>query len=667
MEEAFVRSHELEFDFKSNTDVVMTKHFKTLFDVAPNPVFIADRDGTYVYVNTSCCDFLGYECVELVGKNISEVILKSDIERLEQTKADLINGIEEKGDWKFVRKDGTTVWGEVHTRLIGEDLCVAFVYDISATRKAEEKIRQSEERYRAFILQSSEGIWRLELESPVSTELPTDEQIRLLYKTGFLAECNDAMAKQFGFARAQDLNGKRLDYFLKKTDKEHQGYLKQFVESGYNLVNKETIEKDKNGNKKYFVNNLLGNVEKGNLVRLWGTKQDITSAKETELAYLESEEKQRQSGKVEAIGRLAGGVAHDFNNFLAVIMLHVDMLKLQLPSESPLRFRIDEIKSVTDSAATMVRQLLAFGRKQTMQPNPVILNQVVNEFRKIIGSLIGEDIEIRLNLDPNLGVCFVDQHQITQVLMNLAVNARDAMPDGGRLEISTSNIDLDRYSKKLKTQPTGAYVQLLVSDNGVGMDKNTRHRIFEPFFTTKEPNKGTGLGLATVYGIVKQSNGFIWVESTPKKGTSFAIQLPRIDNTPADSVPETVAKIPSGHETILLVEDDEQIRRAAVEVLNVLGYEVFEASSGIQAIQLANLYKNPIHLLLTDVIMPRMNGRELAEKIKVIHPETTILYMSGYTDDIISKHGVLDEDVHFLNKPFTPSILATKIREILES
>ena len=455
--------------------------------------------------------------------------------------------------------------------------------------------------------------------------------------------------------------------FLKRDNPDHQDYLRAFIESGYNLVNKETTEKDRNGNDKYFINNLLGNIEDKNLVRLWGTKQDITAAKETELAYLESEEKQRQSGKVEAIGRLAGGVAHDFNNFLAVIMLHVDMLRLQLAPDSPLRFRIDEIKTVTDSAATMVRQLLAFGRKQTLQPNPVILNQVVKEFTKILGSLIGEDVEIKLKLEPDLGVCFVDQHQITQVLMNLAVNARDAMPDGGKLVIETANITVDRYSKKLKTQPNGSYIELTVSDNGIGMDPKTRHRIFEPFFTTKEASQGTGLGLATVYGIVKQSNGFIWVETKLNEGTSFSIQFPRIDKPVEVSMPEIATKTPSGHETILLVEDEEQIRRATVEVLNILGYQVFEAASGIQAIRLAELYKDPIHLLLTDVIMPRMNGRELAEKIKEIHPETTILYMSGYTDDIISKHGVLEEDVHFLNKPFTSSVLATTIREILES
>ncbi len=643
------------------------EYFEILFEIAPNPIFITDKKGVYYYVNKSAGFFAGYEPKEIIGKNIDEIVQFKDTAKSEKILQKIFEGFENRQEWKFKRKNGDFVWGEVHPRIINEDFCAVFVYDTTENRKAQEKIKQSEDRYKAFIQQSSEGIWRLELETPIAKHLPTDEQINLLYKYGYFAECNDAMAKQFGYRKASDLVGKRLEDFLRRDDPAHQDYLRAFIESGYNLLNKETIEKDKNGDDKYFINNLLGNVENKHLVRLWGTKQDITAIKETEQAFLQSEEKQRQSGKVEAIGRLAGGVAHDFNNFLAVIMLHVDMLKLQLPADSPLKFRVDEIKTVTDSAATMVRQLLAFGRKQTLQPNPVLLNQVVKAFTKIIGSLIGEDIEIELRLETDLGVCFVDQHQITQVLMNLAVNARDAMPDGGKLVIETANINLDRFSKKLKTQPSGAYIQLTVSDNGIGMDAKTRHRIFEPFFTTKEASQGTGLGLATVYGIVKQSNGFIWVETALDQGTSFTVQFPRIDKPAEAAKPETVGKIPSGHETILLVEDEEQIRRAAVEVLNVLGYQVFEAGSGQQALQLAELYKNPIHLLLTDVIMPRMNGRELAEKVKAIHPETTVLFMSGYTDDIISKHGVLEKDVHFLNKPFTPSILAMKIREILES
>lgn len=406
-----------------------------------------------------------------------------------------------------------------------------------------------------------------------------------------------------------------------------------------------------------------------------GTKQNIESGKESTADVMPaieqnnfgaSEEHMRQSSKIEAIGRLAGGIAHDFNNFLAVIMLHVDMLQLQLPPDSPLLFRVNEIKTVTNSAAGMVRQLLAFSRKQTLQPHPVVLNQIVKEFSKILRSLVGEHIEMHVNLDPDLGVAFVDQNQVTQVLMNLAVNARDALPNGGTIKIETCNILLkDDDERRHKAQPLGDYVQLQFTDNGTGMDEQTKSKIFEPFFTTKEAGKGTGLGLATVYGIVKQSDGFIWVDSEIGRGTSFRINFPRVDQSPAVVKPETVIPIPRGNETILLVEDEEQVRRAAVEVLNVLGYQVFEAGNGNQAIQLAEIYTQPIHLLLTDVVMPKMNGKELAEKVKALHPETAILFMSGYTDDIIAHHGILEENISFIGKPFSPATLAIKVREAL--
>ena len=392
---------------------------------------------------------------------------------------------------------------------------------------------------------------------------------------------------------------------------------------------------------------------------------EVMSAIEQNKNLGASEEHLRQSSKIEAIGRLAGGIAHDFNNFLAVIMLHVDMLQLQLPPDSPLLYRVNEIKSVTNSAAGMVRQLLAFSRKQTLQPHPVVLNQIVKEFSKILRSLVGENIEMQLELNPDLGVAFVDQNQVMQVLMNLAVNAKDALPSGGVIKIETCNITLKETDERHKSQPAGSYIQLEFTDNGIGMDEETRLRIFEPFFTTKEAGKGTGLGLATVYGIVKQSDGFIWVKSEIGKGTNFKIQFPRIDQTPTIIKPENVIPIPRGNETILLVEDEEPVRRAAVEVLNVLGYQVFEAGNGIQAIQLAEIYKQPIHLLLTDVVMPKMNGKELSEKIKALHPETAILFMSGYTDDIIAHHGILDEKISFIGKPFSPSTLAIKVREVL--
>lgn len=602
-------------------------------------------------------DFFGAGDKDLARRKINEVLTKG----------------ESSDEFDFISKDGTVTPYYFTSRRVVLDHtpCVLGMgVDITKRKQAEKALGQAEDRYRAFIEHSTEGIWRFEIIDPIPIDLPVDKQIELLYQNSRLAECNDTKAQQYGFTRAAELTGKYMNEFLVRSDEKNDDYLRNFIKAGYQLTDDETHEKDKNDDDRYFLSNLIGIVENGKLVRIWGTQRDITAIKQARQTYLESEEQLRRSQKVEAIGRLAGGIAHDFNNFLAVIMLHVDMLNLQLPANSPLRFRIEEIKSVTNNAAGMVRQLLAFGRKQTLQPHPVILNHIAQGFIKIIRPLIGEDIEVEVNLDPELGVCFVDKDQITQVLMNLAVNARDAMPKGGMLKIRTTNVILNRHQIRLPSQPVGEYVQLTVRDNGIGMDVETKRRIFEPFFTTKEPNKGTGLGLATVYGIVKQSNGFIWVDSEPGKGTTFEVQFPRIDQ-PAKSLvkkeEEEAVGMPGGSETILLVEDEDQVRRATVEVLNVLGYQVFEAANGAQAIQIAQILNKRLDLLLTDVVMPRMNGREVADKVKTHHPETITLFMSGYNDDIISNDGALEENVHFLSKPFTPLILANKLREIFDN
>lgn len=484
---------------------------------------------------------------------------------------------------------------------------------------------------------------------------------------GTILSWNKGAVRIFGY-ETQEVIGKNVRLLFPPDLLDEENEIIEKVKSGERLNNYETIRVKKDGTH-FPVSLTVSPVKdpKGKIIGISKICRDITVEKQTAQAYIESEEQLRQSQKVEAVGRLAGGIAHDFNNFLAVIMLHIDMLNLQLPAESSLRYRVSEIKTVTENAAGMVKQLLAFGRKQTLQPHPIVLNQVVKKFMEVLRPLVGEDIDIQLDLHPDLGVCFVDPNQVNQVLMNLAVNARDAMPKGGKLRIRTENIQLNKGDiRKRKPQPTGPYIQLTVTDTGMGMDPQTQKRIFEPFFTTKEAGKGTGLGLATVYGIIKQSNGFVWVESEQNHGTTFKIQFPRVDQPSTPVKPEGISTFPSGTETILLVEDEEQVRRAAIEVLTVLGYQVFEASNGTQAIQLAKLYKETIHLLLTDVVMPKMNGKEMAEQIKALHPESAVLYMSGYNDDIIANHGILDGNLHFLGKPFSPSTLAHKVREVLE-
>jgi PAS domain S-box-containing protein len=637
-----------------------------------------DLDGNIESWNAGAASLYGYHSSEIVGRHMS-LLIPADRRREE---GELMSKIKEGKRVSYyetirLRKDGTAVpvsltispIKNLHGQIIGAS---KIARDITRRKRTEDALRESEQRYRTFIKQSSEGIWRFEMRDPIATDLPLSTQVESIFRDGHLAECNLAIAKQYKRSSLDELYGATMETLLPRFQEANVQLLEAFVKSNYQLSTFETRFIDNEGDEYFFLNNLTGIVDNGKLVRVWGTREDITAARQAENAYKESENQLRQSQKVEALGRLAGGIAHDFNNFLSVIMLHVDMLNLQLAADSPLRYRIGEIKTVTDSAAGMVKQLLAYGRKQTMQPQPAALNAVIEEFAEIMKPLIGENIEVELSLAEDLGVCFVDTHQITQILMNLAVNSRDAMPKGGTIRFETFNTEVTEQTQIHKAQPFGPYVQMNVTDDGIGMDAATQAHIFEPFFTSKDAGKGTGLGLSTVYGIVKQSNGFIWVDSSPGEGASFKLFFPKIA-APAAEVKETdlsgpaIEDMPGGNETILLVEDEEQIRRVAVEVLTLLGYKVLEASNGVQALQLAELVKEPIHMLLTDVVMPKMNGQDVADKLKNSHPESSILFMSGYTNDIIATEGILEKDTNFLGKPFPPRTLALKVREVLDS
>jgi PAS domain S-box-containing protein len=386
----------------------------------------------------------------------------------------------------------------------------------------------------------------------------------------------------------------------------------------------------------------------------------------TERRHLEQQ--LRQAQKMEAIGKLAGGVAHDFNNIVTIITGYSDMLLSRIGPENSMRRELEQIKKAGDRAHSLTRQLLAFSRRQMLQPKVLDLNAVVTNLEPMLQRLIGENIELVIELKPGLEQVKADPGQIEQVIMNLAINARDAMPQGGKLLLETDNVELDEaYARRhIPTQP-GSYVRLAVSDTGCGMDAATQSRIFEPFFTTKEQGKGTGLGLSTVYGIVKQSGGYIWVYSERGQGTTFKIYLPRV-LAPADSVPPVMhwSSLPQGKETVLVVEDEPEVRWLVRDMLQHLGYNVLEARHGIEAQVLSIQHPGPIHLLITDVVMPQMSGREIAEQLTSEHPETKVLYMSGYTDDAVVRHGVLAAHMAFLQKPFTPEALARKVREVLD-
>jgi len=375
-----------------------------------------------------------------------------------------------------------------------------------------------------------------------------------------------------------------------------------------------------------------------------------------------------QAQKMEAVGRLAGGIAHDFNNLLTAILGSAELALETLPAGAPEREEVDEVRKAALRAADLTRQLLAFSRQQVIAPKVLNPNDVVGGMDKMLRRLLGEDVELRAALASDLGVVKVDPSQLEQVVLNLAVNARDAMPDGGTLTIETQNIELDQQYVQghLSAQP-GPYVMLAVSDTGVGMDAGTQARIFEPFFTTKEKGRGTGLGLATVYGIVKQSGGWIWVYSEPGHGTAFKVYFPRVA---AVAAPATASVAPPtsvrGSETILVVEDDETIRNLVLKVLKGNGYTVLAAANGDEAERVAGQHRGRIHLLITDVVLPGLSGPEVARRLVTTRTDTRVLYLSGYTNDAVLRRGVLEAGVAFLQKPFTPGVLGRKIREVLD-
>ena len=408
-------------------------------------------------------------------------------------------------------------------------------------------------------------------------------------------------------------------------------------------------------------------VLKDHLVRLGPAVQAALELARTREALRKSEAQLLHAQKLEAIGRLAGGVAHDFNNIITAILGYCELMRLDSPRDDPRHGDLEEINAAAERAATLTRQLLAFSRRQVLDPQSLHLNEVVAEMDRMLRRLIGEDMELRTHLDPDLGWVRADLGQIEQVMMNLVVNARDAMPDGGMVTISTANVELGKdIGAHLEGGP-GPHVMLAVSDTGCGMDADTRSRLFEPFFTTKPQGKGTGLGLATVYGIVRQSGGTIYVYSEPGRGSTFKIYLPEVapPATRAARVSQPPPRL-DGDETVLLVEDESAVRALARKVLETHGYTVLEADRGARALELSDAHRGVVHLLVTDVVMPEMGGREVAQQLARRRPDMRVLFMSGYTDDAVVLHGVLAADVAYLQKPFTPQGLLRKVRAVLD-
>ncbi len=401
-----------------------------------------------------------------------------------------------------------------------------------------------------------------------------------------------------------------------------------------------------------------------------GVALNVTDQRRTASALRSSEEQLRQAQKMEAVGRLAGGVAHDFNNLLTAMMGYTEIALNSTPAEGPVARSLLEIRRAGEKASALTRQLLVFSRKQVLEPKIIDLNQVVSEMEGILKRVIGEDIELVTRLGAEAGSVHADGGQIAQVIMNLAVNARDAMPGGGKLLIETARTELgEPYVNRHSGVNSGPYVLLAVSDTGIGMNKATQARLFEPFFTTKDAGKGTGLGLATVYGIVKQSGGNVWVYSEPGQGATFKVYLPVAGAPRPSEAPGTavLGVASDGSEKLLLVEDDETVRALLAEGLRLNGYVVLEARSGEEALRICGMHAGEIDLLITDVVMPQMSGRDLSRKVREIRDDLKTLFMSGYTESAIHEHGLLDAGTAFIQKPFTPAALSRKIRHVMQA
>jgi two-component system, cell cycle sensor histidine kinase and response regulator CckA len=408
--------------------------------------------------------------------------------------------------------------------------------------------------------------------------------------------------------------------------------------------------------------------EKGEPIGSRGVTVDITMRKQAEESLRESERQLRQSQKLESVGLLAGGIAHDFNNMLTAINGYSDLALRGLKEGDPLRNNLKEIRRAGERSASLTHQLLAFSRKQVLKPVVMDINVLITDTAKMLQRLIGEDIQLITDLDTKIGRVILDPGQFSQILMNLIVNARDAMPTGGKLSIETKNVFLEpAFTREHVEFLPGAYVMLEIRDNGTGMSDDTRQHIFEPFFTTKEIGKGTGLGLATVYGIVKQSEGNIEVYSEEGRGTTFKLYFPRVtEEVEKANNPNTLFDMPSGSEKILLVEDEELVRHLSRQILEECGYIVTEATNGVEALAICDS-DCELDLLMTDVVMPKMGGRELATKLALMKPDLKVLFTSGYTDDEIMRHGVIKINTNFIQKPFTPGELANKVREVLDN
>jgi PAS domain S-box-containing protein len=769
-----------------------------LFESSPNGVGWWDRDLHFRRVNRALAAINGLPAEAHIGKRLHDVVpaladrLEPLLQQVLMTGEPLIN-IElqgETGGFPGEQRFWRTSYYPVQGGSGAIEGVAVIVVDMTDAARAEQAVRESEERYRAFIEQTAEAVWRAELETPVSVALPVEEQVRRFLATGYLAECNDAMARMYGFESARDITGTRLSELLDPSDPKNLDYLAAFVRSDYRLLDAESHEKARDGSDRYFLNNLIGIVENGMVCRAWGTQRDITERLWADQALRQSreqlrvamqaarmatwrwdlvsdvrvwdaefplawdapkdstdgprpfldqvhpddrarvseairaavdgagqyreeyrvvspqgivhwltdqgevilddagrplymagacvdvthhrqvEEQLRQVQRMDAVGRLAGGMAHETNNQMAVVLGFADFVLGRTDLPERVREDVEQIRKAAERTAGITSQLLAFSRRQLVRPQVLNLNEIVTEFEPVLRRAMSSGCELLLRPAPGLAAVKADPGQLEQILLNLALNACDAMPQGGTLTIETANVilnrDYSRHKPGVRVQP-GPYVLISLSDTGHGMSRETLGRIFEPFFTTKPVGQGTGLGLATVYGLVKQAGGYVWVYSEQGIGTTFKIYLPVMPSQDAAKPePEPPASLGAG-EVVLVVEDEPEVRRMAVRSLREAGYTVLEADGGREALAIMIEAGEQLRVVVTDVVMPEISGRELANQMAGIRPELPLIFMSGYTDEDVIRRGLMERGGRFIQKPFSPEALARQVHEALTS
>lgn len=629
---------------------------QALFDYSPLAIIMFDLDGDVLLWNSAAEKMFGWTAREVLGRPLP-IVLEEKGEghrtlRERVTQGEILTNLE----LEQRQKDGSRI-------LIGVSIAplrdssgnvyaqMSISTDITERKEAEEALQKSEERFRSLVETTSDWVWEVD-------------------RNGAYTYASPRVTDVLGYRPEEILGTTPFDLMSAEEAAPIKAEFQRIVASGRPFERLENRNRHKDG--RMIVMETSGVPvfgENGMLVGYRGIDRDITEFKKSQEEQSRLQEKLQQAMKMEAVGRLAGGIAHDFNNLLTAIIGNIDLARMSLDSSSSAMRYLDEIGAAAQGAASLTRELLAFARRQIIQPKVFNLNGLVDRFQNMLTRLLGEDVALETVLDRELGNVRVDPGQIEQILLNLATNARAAMPSGGKLIIETSNVEFDEeYCVHHPETHPGRYVLFAMSDSGHGMSEEVKAHLFEPFYTTKPVGQGTGLGLATVFGIVKQSGGAIEVYSEEGRGTQFRIYLPRIEEKSEELVRESIHReLPTGNQTILVVEDNDSVRMFAVKALTSLHYKVLSPSTVPEVLDFAAKYRDRIDLLMTDVVMPGMTGPELADRLHALHPEMKILFTSGYTRNVIAHHGIVDDNLEFIAKPYTIQALAAKIREVLKS